>query len=91
MPLQIRLIATARATIHVAEVRLLRAFQIRDVTELVTHDSERRRAEPGQSLRRAIAIAFAATCSAPVILTSDSKDLGALAAHATRSIRILPT
>jgi len=36
-------------------------------------------------------VAFAATCSAPVILTSESKDLGALAVHATRSIRILPT
>jgi hypothetical protein len=31
MHLQTRLIATARATIHVAEVRLLKAFQIRDV------------------------------------------------------------
>jgi hypothetical protein len=59
MPLQAGLMAPARATIHVAEVRLLKAFQIRDVTELVAHDSERRRARAGTiTATDAIVIAF---------------------------------
>ena len=95
MPLQARLIATARATIQVAEVRLLKACQIRNVTELLAREAARLRAATGRAgtiaATDAIVIAFAATCSAPVILTSDSKDLGPLALHATRSIRILPT
>jgi predicted nucleic acid-binding protein len=79
----------------VAENRLLKACQIRNVTELLAREAARLRAATGRAgtiaATDAIVVAFAATCSAPVILTSDSRDLGALAAHAERSIHILPT
>jgi hypothetical protein len=39
----------------------------------------------------AIVVAFASACEAPVILTSDLTDLGALADHAAQSIRVSAT
>jgi predicted nucleic acid-binding protein len=79
----------------VAANRLLKACQIRDVTEILGREAARLRGATGRAgtiaATDAIVVAFAAACSAPVILTSDSKDLGALAAHAGQSIRISPT
>ena len=71
---------------------LLRACQIHDVTELLSREAARLRSATGRAgtitATDAIVVAFASTCSEPVILTSDPKDLTALAGHAQRPIVI---
>lgn len=75
--------------------RLLKMCQISDVTELTAREAARLRGATGRavsiSATDAIVVAFASTCDAPVILTSDPSDLGALADHAQQSILISPT
>jgi hypothetical protein len=75
--------------------RLLRACQIRDVTELLVREAGRLRGATGRAgtitATDAIVVAFASACNAPVILTSDPKDVGALADHAERSIIVSAT
>jgi predicted nucleic acid-binding protein len=79
----------------VASNRLLKACQIRDVTELLGREAARLRGATGRAgtitATDAIVVAFASACSAPVILTSDPKDLGALADHAKQSILVSTT
>ena len=72
--------------------RLLRACQVRDVTESHAREAARLRAATGRpatvTATDAVVAAFASTCSSPVVLTSDPRDLAALAAHAARPIMI---
>jgi predicted nucleic acid-binding protein len=72
--------------------RLLRACQIRDVTEPCAREAARLRTATGQaaaiSATDAIVAAFASITPDPVVLTSDPHDLAALAEHATHLIII---
>jgi hypothetical protein len=74
--------------------RLLRACQIRDVTEPCAREAARLRTATGQaaaiSAADAIVAAYASTTPAPVMLTSDPGDLATLTQHATRPIIIAP-
>ena len=74
--------------------RLLRACQIRSVTEPCAREAARLRTATGQaaaiSATDAIVAAYASTTPDPVVLTSDPHDLTALAKHATRPITIAP-
>jgi predicted nucleic acid-binding protein len=76
----------------VAANRLLKACQISDVTELLAREAARLRGATGRAgtiaAMDATVVAFASACSAPVILASDPKDLGALADHAQQLIVI---
>ena len=75
--------------------RLLRACQIRDVDELQAREAARLRTATGRaskiSATDAIVAAFASLCIEPVVLTSDARDLAALAAHTSRPITIANT
>ncbi|HEX9355081.1 MAG TPA: hypothetical protein VF933_14855 [Streptosporangiaceae bacterium] len=74
--------------------RLLRACQIRDVTEPCAREAARLRTATGQaaaiSAADAIVAAYAATIPDPMVLTSDPHDLTALAEHSSRPITIAP-
>ena len=74
--------------------RLLRACQIRDVTEPCAREAARLRTATGQavaiSATDAIVAAYASTTPDPVVLTSDPQDLAALAEQATHTITIAP-
>jgi predicted nucleic acid-binding protein len=74
--------------------RLLRACQIRDVTEPCAREAARLRTATGQAgtvtATDAIVAAYASTIPHPVVLTSDPHDLTALARHATLPITIAP-
>src|SRR6516165_5563396 len=72
--------------------RLLRACQIRDVTETHAREAARLRTATGRpatiTATDAVVAAFASTCLSPIVLTSEPRDLTALAEHATRLITI---
>lgn len=72
--------------------RLLRACQVRDVTEPVARDAARLRAATGRtgtiSAADAVVAAFADTCADPLVLTSDPHDLSALAEHTVRQVTV---
>jgi predicted nucleic acid-binding protein len=72
--------------------RLLRACQIRSVDELHAREAARLRTATGRaskiSATDAIVAAFASFCTAPVVLTSDPRDLTALVEHATHPVTI---
>jgi predicted nucleic acid-binding protein len=72
--------------------RLLRACQIRDVTQSQAREAARLRTATGRagtiSANDAIVAAFASTCPDPVVLSSDPRDLAALTEHATRPITV---
>jgi predicted nucleic acid-binding protein len=72
--------------------RLLRACQVRDVTELLAREAARLRAATRRAktitATDAIVAAFAAASPDPTVLTSDPNDLAALAEHASQSIRV---
>lgn len=74
--------------------RLLRACQIRDVTEPCAREAARLRTATGHaaaiSAANASVAAYASTTSDPVVLTDDPADLTALAEHATHPITIAP-
>jgi hypothetical protein len=75
--------------------RLLRACQVRDVTELLARDAARLRGATRRAgtitATDAIVVAFASACGAPVILTGAPKDVDALADHAQRLIIVSAT
>jgi len=72
--------------------RLLRACQVRDVTEPQAREAARLRTATGRpstiSATDAVVAAFASACPDPVVLTSDPRDLTALSQHAARPITI---
>jgi hypothetical protein len=72
--------------------RLLRACQIRDVTESLGRAAAQLRTATGRagtiSAADAIVAAYADICPEPVVLTSDSADLTALAVHTQRRIAV---
>jgi predicted nucleic acid-binding protein len=72
--------------------RLLRACQIRAVDELHAREAARLRTATGRaskiSATDAIVAAFASFYTAPVVLTSDPRDLTALVEHAARPVTI---
>jgi predicted nucleic acid-binding protein len=72
--------------------RLLRACQVRDVTEPHAREAARLRTATGRpatiAAADAVVAAFASTCPSPIVLTSDPRDLAALSAHAARPITI---
>jgi predicted nucleic acid-binding protein len=72
--------------------RLLRACQVRDVTEPQAREAARLRTATGRastiSATDAIVAAFASACPDPVVLTSDPHDLTALSEHAAGPVRI---
>ncbi|MHB1740862.1 MAG: type II toxin-antitoxin system VapC family toxin [Actinomycetes bacterium] len=73
--------------------RLLRTCQIRDVDEAQGREAARLRTATGRastiSATDAIVAAFASSCPNPVVLTSDPRDLTALAEHTTRPITVV--
>jgi predicted nucleic acid-binding protein len=72
--------------------RLLRACQIRDVTEPCAREAARLRTATGRasgiSAADAIVAAYASTTTDPVVLTTDPLDLGALAEHTAHPVAI---
>ena len=72
--------------------RLLRACQVRDVTEPHAREAARLRTATGRpatiTATDAVVAAFASTCSSPLVLTSDQRDLTALAEHAAHPTTI---
>lgn len=72
--------------------RLLRACQVRDVTEPQAREAARLRTATKRpaaiSAADAVVAAFAGACPDPVVVTSDSRDLAALSKHASRPITI---
>jgi predicted nucleic acid-binding protein len=72
--------------------RVLRACQIRDVTEPQAREAARLRTATGRpstiSATDAIVAAFASAWPDPVVLTSDPRDLAALSEHAAHPIAI---
>ncbi len=72
--------------------RLLRACQVRDVTEPQAREAARLRTATRRaatiSAIDAVVAAFASACPDPVVLTSDPRDLTALSQHAARPITI---
>lgn len=74
--------------------RLLRACQIRHVTEPCAREAARLRTATGRasdiSAADAIVAAYASATADPVVLTTDPHDLAALAEHASRLVAIAP-
>lgn len=72
--------------------RLLRACQVRDVTELHAREAARLRTRTGRaaeiSAADAIVVAFASTWPDPVVLTSDPGDITSLSEHAAKPITV---
>ena len=72
--------------------RLLRACQIRDVDEPLGRAGARLRTATGRagtiSAADAVVAAYTDTCPEPVVLTGDTADLTALAAHTRRRITV---
>ena len=75
--------------------RLLRACQVRDVTEPQAREAARLRTATRRraaiSATDAVVAAFASACPDPVVLTSDPRDLTALSEHAARPITVART
>ena len=75
--------------------RLLRACQIRDVSEPLARAAAALRTATGRagtiSATDAIVAAYADTCPEPMVLTTDPADLTALAGHAQRRITVVPS
>ena len=72
--------------------RLVRACQVRDVTEPHAREAARLRTATGRpgtiSATDAVVAAFASTCPDPIVLTSDPRDLTALSEHTARQLMI---
>lgn len=73
--------------------RLLHSCQVRDVDELQAREAARLRTATGRAAHisavDAVVAAVAAQRSDAVVMTSDPRDLNALAAHTARPIRIV--
>jgi predicted nucleic acid-binding protein len=72
--------------------RLLRACQVRDVTQPQAREAARLRTATGRAAKisaaDAIVVAFASACPEPVVLTSDPAGITVLAEHAARAITV---
>jgi len=72
--------------------RLLRACQVRDVTETLAREGARLRATTGRAgtitATDAVVAALASCCPDPTVLTSDPSDLAALAEHTSRPVAV---
>jgi predicted nucleic acid-binding protein len=75
--------------------RLLRTCQIRDIDEPTSREAARLRTATGRASKisavDAIVAAFASLRPDPVVLTSDPRDLGALAERTARPLTIAAT
>jgi predicted nucleic acid-binding protein len=75
--------------------RLLRTCQIRDIDEPTSREAARLRTATGKASRisavDAVVAAFASLRPDPVVLTSDPRDLGALAEQTVRPLVIAAT
>jgi predicted nucleic acid-binding protein len=75
--------------------RLLRTCQIRSIDEPPSREAARLRTATGRAAKisavDAVVAAFANTHPDPIVLTSDPRDLGALAEHTTTPITITKT
>lgn len=75
--------------------RLLRTCQVRDVDEPQSREAARLRTATGRASKisavDAVVVAFAGSRPDPLVLTSDPRDLGALAEQAARPITIVAT
>jgi predicted nucleic acid-binding protein len=73
--------------------RLLRLCQVRDVSEPTAREAARLRTATRRaskiSATDAVVVAFASTQVDPVVLTSDVRDLAALAESAVRSVAVV--
>lgn len=71
---------------------LLRTCQIREVDETTSREAARLRTATGRASKisavDAVVAAFASLCPDPAVLTSDPRDLGALAEHTIRPLVI---
>lgn len=74
--------------------RLLRTCRIREVDEAQAREAARLRTATGRagtiSAVDAVVAALASSCPGPIVLTSDPRDLGALAAHAAARVVVVP-
>ena len=74
--------------------RLLRACQVRDVTEPHAREAARLRTATGRpatiTAADGVVAAFASACPSPIVLTSDPDDLAALAEHTAHPVTIAP-
>jgi hypothetical protein len=74
---------------------LLRTCQVRDVDEPQSREAARLRTATGRASKisavDAVVVAFAGSRPDPLVLTSDPRDLGALAEQAARPITIVAT
>lgn len=72
--------------------QLLRMCRVHEITETLARDAATLRTATGRagsiSATDAIVVAFAATQPAPVVLTSDRRDISALAAHTLAPIAV---
>jgi hypothetical protein len=75
--------------------RLLRTCQVRDVDEPQSREAARLRTATGRASKisavDAVVVAFAGSRPDPLVLTSDARDLGALAEQAARPITVVAT
>jgi predicted nucleic acid-binding protein len=75
--------------------RLLRTCQVRDIDEPMAREAARLRTATGKASKisavDAVVAAFASLHPDPIILTSDPRDLGALAAQTGRPITVAAT
>jgi predicted nucleic acid-binding protein len=75
--------------------RLLRACQVRDVEERHAREAARLRTATGRAGRisavDAVVVAYAAASPEPVVITTDPRDLRALAEHAATPVSIVAT
>jgi predicted nucleic acid-binding protein len=73
--------------------RLLRTCQVRDIDEPLCREAARLRTATGRASKISavdgVVAAFAGTRPDPVVLTSDPRDLGALAEHVTHPVTIV--
>jgi len=73
--------------------RLLRACQVRDVDEAVAREAARLRTATGRAGEiaavDAIVVAYAGASRSPLVLTTDPRDIRALAEHATAPVGVI--
>jgi predicted nucleic acid-binding protein len=74
---------------------LLRTCQVRDVDETVSREAARLRTATARASKisavDAVVVAFASLRPDPIVLTSDPRDLGALAEHTIRPLTVVKT
>ena len=77
----------------IATNRLLRACQVREVDEPLAREAARLRTASGRAAKisatDAVVVALASTYADAVVVTSDPRDITALAAHATAPVAVV--